>query len=97
MNFESLVGHINQVQDVLQAQAAHAVNLSANQGNYRKLQNKALKNHNFCKIRHCAVRFVHLSGCHTCTPAGRQRWRCTEMPQHDSPVGLPRLCITDDR
>ena len=28
MNFESLVGHINQVQDVLQAQAAHAVNLS---------------------------------------------------------------------
>ena len=24
MNFESLVGHINQVQDVLQAQAAHA-------------------------------------------------------------------------
>ena len=28
MNFESLVGHINQVQDVLQAQAAHAVNHS---------------------------------------------------------------------
>ena len=28
MNFESLVGQINQVQDVLQAQAAHAVNLS---------------------------------------------------------------------
>ncbi len=25
MNFESLVGHINQVQDVLQAQAAHLV------------------------------------------------------------------------
>ena len=31
MNFESLVGHINQVQDVLLAGAAHAVNLSANQ------------------------------------------------------------------
>ena len=29
MNFESLVGRINQVQDVLQAQAAHAVNLVA--------------------------------------------------------------------
>ena len=28
MNFESLVGHINQVQDVLQAQAAHAINQS---------------------------------------------------------------------
>lgn len=26
MNFESLVDHISQVQDVLQAQAAHAVN-----------------------------------------------------------------------
>ena len=25
MNFESLVGHINQVQDVLQAQAAHGI------------------------------------------------------------------------
>ena len=29
MNFESLIGRINQVQDVLQAQAAHAVNLSS--------------------------------------------------------------------
>ena len=28
MNFESLVGCINLIQDALQAQAAHAVNLS---------------------------------------------------------------------
>lgn len=28
MNFESLVGRINQVQDVLQSQAAHAINLA---------------------------------------------------------------------
>ena len=28
MNYESLVGRINLIQDVLQAQAAHAVNLS---------------------------------------------------------------------
>ena len=28
MDFESLIGRINQVQDALQAQAAHAVNLS---------------------------------------------------------------------
>lgn len=28
MNFESPVGHINKVQDVSQAQATHAVNLS---------------------------------------------------------------------
>ena len=28
MNFESLVGRINLIQDALQAQAAHAVNLS---------------------------------------------------------------------
>ena len=34
MNFESLVGHINQVQDVLQAQAAHAVNLSLTSRNW---------------------------------------------------------------
>ena len=34
MNFESLVGHINQVQDVLQAQAAHAVNLSLTARNW---------------------------------------------------------------
>lgn len=34
MNFESLVGHINQVQDVLQAQAAHAVNLSLTTRNW---------------------------------------------------------------
>ena len=34
MNFESLVGHIRQVQDVLQAQAAHAVNLSLTARNW---------------------------------------------------------------
>jgi len=34
MNFESLVGHINQVQDVLQAQAAHAVNQSLTARNW---------------------------------------------------------------
>ena len=34
MNFESLVGQINQVQDVLQAQAAHAVNLSLTARNW---------------------------------------------------------------
>ena len=34
MNFESLVGHINQVQNVLQAQAAHAVNLSLTSRNW---------------------------------------------------------------
>ena len=34
MNFESLVGHIHQVQDVLQAQAAHAVNLSLTARNW---------------------------------------------------------------
>ena len=34
MYFESLVGHINQVQDVLQAQAAHAVNLSLTARNW---------------------------------------------------------------
>ena len=34
MNFESLVGRINQVQDVLQAQAAHAVNLSLTARNW---------------------------------------------------------------
>ena len=34
MNFESLVGHINQVQDVLQAQAAHAVILSLTSRNW---------------------------------------------------------------
>ena len=34
MNFESLVGNINQVQDVLQAQAAHAVNLSLTARNW---------------------------------------------------------------
>lgn len=34
MNFESLVGCINQVQDVLQAQAAHAVNLSLTARNW---------------------------------------------------------------
>jgi predicted nuclease of restriction endonuclease-like (RecB) superfamily len=34
MNFKSLVGHINQVQDVLQAQAAHAVNLSLTARNW---------------------------------------------------------------
>ena len=34
MNFESLVGHINQVQDVLQVQAAHAVNLSLTARNW---------------------------------------------------------------
>ena len=34
MNFESLVGHINQVQDVLQAQAAHAINLALTARNW---------------------------------------------------------------
>lgn len=34
MNFKSLVGHINQVQNVLQAQAAHAVNLSLTARNW---------------------------------------------------------------
>ena len=34
MNFESLVGRINQVQDVLQAQAAHAVNLALTARNW---------------------------------------------------------------
>lgn len=34
LNFESLIGHINQVQDVLQAQAAHAVNLSLTARNW---------------------------------------------------------------
>lgn len=34
MNFESLVGHINQVQDVLQSQAAHAVNLALTARNW---------------------------------------------------------------
>ncbi len=34
MNFESLVGHINHVQDTLQAQAAHAVNLSLTARNW---------------------------------------------------------------
>jgi predicted nuclease of restriction endonuclease-like (RecB) superfamily len=34
MNFKSLIGHINQVQDVLQAQAAHAVNLSLTARNW---------------------------------------------------------------
>lgn len=34
MNFESLVGHINHVQDALQAQAAHAVNLSLTARNW---------------------------------------------------------------
>ena len=34
MNFESLVGHINHVQEVLQAQAAHAVNLSLTARNW---------------------------------------------------------------
>ena len=34
MNFESLVGHINRVQDALQAQAAHAVNLSLTARNW---------------------------------------------------------------
>ena len=34
MDFESLVGHINQVQDVLQSQAAHAVNLSLTARNW---------------------------------------------------------------
>ena len=34
MNFESLVGHINQVQDVLQAQAAHAINLTLTARNW---------------------------------------------------------------
>lgn len=34
MNFESLVGRINQVQDVLQAQAAHAVKLALTARNW---------------------------------------------------------------
>ena len=34
MDFESLVGRINQVQDVLQAQVAHAVNLSLTARNW---------------------------------------------------------------
>ena len=34
MTFESLVGRINLVQDVLQAQAAHAVNLSLTARNW---------------------------------------------------------------
>ena len=34
MDFESLVGRINKVQDVLQAQAAHAVNLSLTARNW---------------------------------------------------------------
>ena len=34
MNFESLVGQINQVQNVLQAQAAHAINLSLTARNW---------------------------------------------------------------
>ena len=34
MNFESLIGSINQVQDALQAQAAHAVNLSLTARNW---------------------------------------------------------------
>ena len=34
MNFESLVGRINQVQDVLQAEAAHAVNLALTARNW---------------------------------------------------------------
>ena len=33
MNFESLVGRINLIQDALQAQAAHAVNLSLTEHN----------------------------------------------------------------
>lgn len=34
MDFESLVGRINQVQDVLQAQAAHAINLALTARNW---------------------------------------------------------------
>ena len=34
MNFESLVGHINLVQDALQAQAAHAINFSLTARNW---------------------------------------------------------------
>lgn len=34
MNFESLVGRINQVQDVLQSQAAHAINLALTARNW---------------------------------------------------------------
>ena len=34
MNFESLVGRINTVQDVLQAQAAHAINLALTARNW---------------------------------------------------------------
>ena len=34
MDFESLVGQINQVQDVLQAQAAHAINLTLTARNW---------------------------------------------------------------
>lgn len=34
MNFESLVGRINQVQDVLQSQTAHAINLALTARNW---------------------------------------------------------------
>ena len=34
INFESLVGHINQVQNVLQSQAAHAINLALTARNW---------------------------------------------------------------
>lgn len=34
MNFESLVGQINQVHDVMQAQAAHAINLTLTARNW---------------------------------------------------------------
>ena len=34
MNFESLIGHITQVQNALQAQAAHAVNLALTARNW---------------------------------------------------------------
>lgn len=34
MNFESLVGRINQVQDMLQAQTAHAINLAVTARNW---------------------------------------------------------------
>jgi len=34
MNFESLVGRINLIQDALQAQAAHAINLSLTSRNW---------------------------------------------------------------
>lgn len=33
MNFESLVNHISAIQDTLQAQAAHSVNLALTSGN----------------------------------------------------------------